>query len=273
MERLGVSTKIFKTFQGKDQLKLLEDSQIYNIELAGDCYEILQSDRQFKILKKELTQSKIKLNSIHVPFCITGEHLDISHPDAKKRDRIVSAALLCLERLAELKGKFLVIHPSHEPISYSSREERLKICVEGLLVLKDNLSKYNDIKVAVENLPRTFLTTNHEEMLKILEKVNSSDFGICLDTNHCSKENLLTTIKIFGPNILTTHISDHNGTEDCHLLPGKGIINWIDCIDTFNFIRYKGVFVYEIYPDRNNFSSDSETILKIKNSFNNLLCK
>ncbi len=281
MFKIGISTKVFNKFHPKEHLRLLSITNISLIELSGNCFHILEDAEAFKNLQRALLYSKIKLNSIHVPFYIeqsdyvgisNPECLDISHPDRAARERAVKAALLCLEQLIELGGCCLVIHPSHEPIKESERIQRLEYSLESLLVLRNHLPTDGSVKIAVENMCRTILGRDSSELLALLKRVNSSHFGVCLDVNHClQQEDVVSATKRYGSLIFSVHISDNDGVEERHWMPGKGVIRWDELAKTFLEVGYNGALIYELYPEQN--CSDERIVKMISDNAKSLFGK
>jgi sugar phosphate isomerase/epimerase len=50
---------------------------------------------------------------------------------------------------------------------------------------------------------------------------------------------------VLGDRLLTLHISDNDGIDERHWLPGQGIINWPGFIRALESSNYAGAFVYE----------------------------
>ena len=61
--------------------------------------------------------------------------------------------------------------------------------------------------IAVENLPRTCLGKNSDEINELISA--NPKLKVCFDTNHLLKENISDFIKKTGKNIVTVHISDY----------------------------------------------------------------
>ncbi len=64
LKQIGISTKLFGSFDPDEHLKLLANSLISQIELSCNCFDILQNDIKFLNLKKALKANKVKLNII-----------------------------------------------------------------------------------------------------------------------------------------------------------------------------------------------------------------
>ena len=192
-----------------------------------------------------IKNSGIKLWSIHVPF---GWEWDISSPDKSNRMMAVYNCSGLIELCAEYNPEKIVIHPSYEPIDYKVREMHLKSCIESLNLLGDR-AKSLGMQLAVESLPRTCLGNTGSEMETIINAVES--VGVCCDMNHHLKETAQEFIKKVGKRITTVHISDYDGIDEQHWLPGTGVNNWAEIIRSLNAIGYSGPWMYEVQLKQN----------------------
>ena len=90
LKQIGISTKLFRSFDPDKHLKLLANSLISQIELSGNCFDILQNDIKFSNLKKALKANRVELNSIHVPFRIkNSDYLGVMDSEYKRRSKSV----------------------------------------------------------------------------------------------------------------------------------------------------------------------------------------
>jgi sugar phosphate isomerase/epimerase len=136
-----------------------------------------------------------------------------------------------------------VLHPSWEPIASEIREQRIQACIRSLPILTKE-AKALGIQLALECLPRTCLGNTGAEMRRLLEA--SPDLGVCVDVNHLVQELPETFIRELGPRIITTHISDNDGLDEKHWMPGEGVIHWREVMEALADIGYRGAFMYEV---------------------------
>ena len=100
--------------------------------------------------------------------------------------------------------------------------------------------------LCIENLPRTCLGRNGQEMMALIEGFDN--VGICFDVNHLlyqSHADFLSSIK--KGSIKTVHISDYNFTDERHLVPGVGDIDWAPVWKGIRNNGYKGVMMFECF--------------------------
>jgi sugar phosphate isomerase/epimerase len=98
--------------------------------------------------------------------------------------------------------------------------------------------------IAVENLPRTCLGKNSEEMLELLsadERLRS-----CFDTNHLLSESHESYIKAVCKYMITSHVSDYDFVDERHLLPGEGKVDWEKLLSDLSENGYVGGWMYEV---------------------------
>ena len=69
---------------------------------------------------------------------------------------------------------------------------------------------------------------------------------VCCDTNHLLSENLPDFIRRIGNKIVTLHVSDYDGIDEKHWLPGEGILDWQEVLTALSEIGYNGPWLYEM---------------------------
>lgn len=110
-------------------------------------------------------------------------------------------------------------------------------CDRGLILLIEPAHRFES------NLIQTI-----EECLRMINELNSDQFGILLDTGHCNVngekfEEVLPLCKGFPLHI---HIDDNMGDADAHLIPGKGTVNFQSLARGLRDIDYHGFVSAEL---------------------------
>ena len=197
-----------------------------------------------EILMGEIQQAGLKVWSVHMPYSRT---LDISVLDDVKRGENVRYMKDMMRVAGTFRPQFIVLHPSSEPISLEEREQRLAnshAAIGELAVVAKEIGA----TLCVENLPRTCLGQNGEEMMRLIEGYD--DVGLCFDTNHLlyqSHEDFLKTID--KGRIKTVHLSDYDFLDERHLIPGQGLIDnkamWAGIKEN----GYDGIMMFECYGE------------------------
>ena len=87
----------------------------------------------------------------------------------------------------------------------------------------------------------------------LFERTKSHVVGLCLDVGHANiTGNLYDLIKKFGPRLYNVHLHDSDGTNDNHLAPGEGTIDWDRFFCGLIQAGYKGPFTFE-FPEKTGF--------------------
>ena len=184
----------------------------------------------------------IELWSIHLPF---SKKLDISILDDDARNFIIETNLALIEEASKHGVKVAVLHPSSEPITDEDRPARLRRSKEAIITLRKQCDKFG-MTLAVENLPRTCLCNRSAEMIELLKDTGAS---IVFDTNHSLVEDnveFLAALANSGIKIASLHISDFDGIDERHRLPGEGINKWNELFAILEKVGYSGPMMYEV---------------------------
>lgn len=198
-------------------------------------------------LMSEIQESGLKVWSVHMPYSRT---LDVSVIDDVKRAENVQYMKDMMRVAGVFQPKFLVLHPSSEPISPDEREQRLANSHASIGELAP-VAKEIGAVLCVENLPRTCLGQNGEEMMRLIEGYD--EVGLCFDTNHLLYQSHADYLKAVAKGkIMTVHLSDYDFADERHLIPGKGLIDnkalWAGIKEN----GYDGIMMFECYgePDQ-----------------------
>ena len=195
-------------------------------------------------LKADIDSSGLKVWSVHMPYSRT---LDISVLDDLKRAENVQYMKDMMRVAGVFQPQYLVLHPSSEPITPDEREQRLSNSHASIGELAP-VAKEIGAVLCVENLPRTCLGQNGEEMMRLIEGYD--EVGLCFDTNHLlyqSHEDYLRAVA--KGKIKTVHLSDYDFADERHLIPGKGLIDnkalWAGIKEN----GYDGIMMFECYGE------------------------
>lgn len=190
--------------------------------------------------KRMANEAGLKVWSCHLPFSRT---LDISVLDDSARMANIAFLKEMITICGEVGPQKLVLHPSSEPIADGEREERIRNSIASIGVLCGEAARIG-AELCIEDLPRTCLGRNSAELLRIVEPY--PDVKICFDTNHLLTEDPVHFVEACGDRIATIHVSDYDGVDERHWLPGKGTIDWPRLYRALMDSGYKGVFMYEL---------------------------
>lgn len=185
------------------------------------------------------TELGLEIWSVHLPF---GSLWDISDLDDAVRGPAIEGLVEIMDWAKGWGPKMLVIHPSFEPIPDEERAERLARAGEAVRLLSGEAAK-RGLRLAVEDLPRTCLGNNAAEIAALIK--DAPEAAVCCDTNHLLTETPEDFIRAIGRRIRTLHVSDYDGVDERHWIPGRGIVNWGAVLCALVDIGYDGPFMYE----------------------------
>lgn len=209
------------------------------MEVSHSLKKHLEADNlpQFAAWAK---QYGVGLWSYHLPFWDDELKFDIS--DVPTADNTVKLFCSLIEQGVEAGIKHFIIHPSTEPISDEDRPSHMERSKKSLYMLAE-FAKTKGAVMCVENLPRTCLGKNSDEMLELLSA--HPDLRVCFDTNHLLKEPFVDFIHAVGDKIVTLHVSDYDYIDEKHWFPGEGLVDWHLLYRTLKEVGYNGVWMYE----------------------------
>ncbi len=236
MYKIGLSTTASK--HTDEFFKACSDAGIEVVEISREKNEIDVLD--YKELKELCEKYGLKIWSFHLPFC-PFEKIDISMPAIAE----ASVKYLCdiIDKATKIGVDKFIIHASGEPIEESERKTRMECAKKSL----DALAKYAKQRgavICVEDLPRTCLGRDSSDVKELISA--NDDLRVCLDTNHMLYEDNVNFIKELGDKIITLHVSDYDGVNERHWLPGEGKNDWQAILAELKRIGYNGPWLYEI---------------------------
>ncbi|MBQ4526474.1 MAG: sugar phosphate isomerase/epimerase [Clostridia bacterium] len=243
-------------------ISAMELSPLYNsngIEYAKDVFSSLD----LMEIKKLSIKTGVELWSYHLPFC--DEEINPAILQATIRRQTIELDKMIIEKVANIGVKVVVIHGSGEPIEAEKRADSLKYATESIYEINEKAKEYG-VVLAVENLPRTCLGRDSDEILKLTE--SDQNIKICFDVNHLLTQSHREFVKNVGHKIATLHISDYDFIDECHLPPGRGKIDWAELVGLLKDIGYNGPFMNEVSgvvvgPDKNKGLITFEELKKI----------
>jgi len=250
---LGTSlSSLCNTLLERDLLKALRNSKVQTFELNAHMFDYDYDGAIRREFKAMLADTGKKVISFHIPFSGVD---DLSNPDETTRKWAISRFRAHYPVIREFGCKFIVLHPSTEIRTNvkAERDERINCLRKSLREVEGELKELN-VQLALEFLPRLCIGNKLADMDQILEGMDLNIFGVCFDVNHIMNQfPLIPEItRKLGKRLFTTHISDYNGIDECHWLPGMGVIDWQGFVEALRDIDYRGPFNYEIKIQEGN---------------------
>ena len=152
----------------------------------------------------------------------------------------------------------MVLHCDNLVETNLSVAEKTEKNVEKLSLLARYV-KGRALTICLENLrphgreDLVLIDSSIEQLLSIIERVDSPNFGVCLDTGHLNltHKNQREFILTAGEKLKALHIADNQGVIDQHLMPfNKGNVNFVEVVQALREVNYQGLFNLEIPGER-----------------------
>ncbi len=262
----GISTHCLAGIDPTAHLPLFGRLGFTEVELNLGYWLWLADDALFMQLKGILTDSGLSVWAYHMPYSGTvpeAGFIDPAHPDAAVREGTVAATAWALERLADLGGRRLVIHPNASHLQAGQRDEAmalscqtLRACAEELQALARRRPEAREIMLAIEPMPPWGLLNRPAEAEAMLDVLDAGSAGLCLDVNHINLagQDPIKYIQRVGGLVCTTHLSDNDGLDERHWAPGRGVLPWTELLAELTGSGYAGPLIFET----GQFGADAE---------------
>lgn len=263
---LGTSlSSLTNHLTSRELIEALRNSEVQTFELNSQMFFYDYDGAVREEFKAMLKETGKRVISYHIPFAGTD---DLSNVDEKLRVQALSRFRAHYAAVKEFGCKYIVLHPSTEIRTNvkAERDERINQLRKSLLEIESEMKEMG-VKVALEFLPRLCIGNTLADMDQILEGLNAELFGVCFDVNHIMNQYPLIPeiTRKLGKRLFTTHISDYDGVDECHWLPGNGVIDWKAFVEALKEIDYQGPFNYEIRQQEGVFAHKVKTL---ENNFN-----
>ena len=166
----------------------------------------------------------------------------------KLTNRFINDIKICKENGIDM----VIMHPTTKfiaPIYNEIGLNRIKKIVK--------YAKKLDVKVAFENLKiKGYIDY-------IIKNMDNDNVGICYDAGHCHAHfNDEFDWNLFKNRIFAIHLHDNDGTDDQHLLPFDGNIEWKEVIKKLKEANYNGPITLELCYRREYFKNSLKDFYK-----------
>lgn len=238
--QMGVSLHTL-SFDIDDKLiELVQKSEVRTLELFSRLF--LENSNKVKAQVRKFDENGLRIATIHSDFW----GADISSADDGAREKSIQSAFFSIELAVEFGASAIVLHSSKEPIAPEERSIRKKYAADSLRIISEKAASKGK-KIAVELLPRTCLGNTVEELFELTQGLSEDSVGFCLDTNHLMDKPFMLPemAKTLGKRLIATHLSDYDGVDEKHQVPGTGVIEWGAFMAALKEIDYQGPFNFE----------------------------
>lgn len=97
----------------------------------------------------------------------------------------------------------------------------------------------------------------------VFAEIESEHLGFCYDSSHdwkCNRDRPWL-LRWLGSRLAVTHLSDNDGVEDRHWLPGNGVVDWSAIAEVFPSQAYGGSIHLEVLPTEQEKSLSADAFL------------
>jgi sugar phosphate isomerase/epimerase len=248
----AISTHLFLyyTLVDKPVLELIAKYGFTAIELwAMKPHFPYDKKEEIKKLREKIKRERIKVVSAHLPMYerihedkkLRGM-LSPSSSDATIRKKWQEEATKSARNAIELGATYFTVHTD---LGFSSANQtELEFTRESLKKVLDKLPSNcflcveNDIG-GIEQI---------EGLLNLIKVFRSEKIGLTLDLGHvlAGGGDIEECIRTAGDQLKVIHAHDNDGTQDAHLPPGMGVMQWERLFEIIEATSFRGPFVWEI---------------------------
>ena len=140
--------------------------------------------------------------------------------------RMIRGHLNLMANVADLGARTYVLHigpklPDEPP---AAAWDRVRRALDELAPQAQALG----LALALENsFTDTYMAQDAEALAAFVADYGAPAVGVCYDSGHAHMAGgAVPVLKTLAPHVVTVHLHDNHGTEDEHLPPGHGTIDW-----------------------------------------------
>jgi len=240
---LGLSSASLVDDFSLEALPVIAQAGFTHLEVFPAKAPWLQTLQDFEQLGQRARESGLVTWSLHAPF---GHHISPAAADETRRTAALQSLSEALNQAEALGAGVVIIHPGYYDPQADDRGEALERAASTYNEIAPEASR-RGLRLALEYLPPkpADLGCSSAELLWFKEKIDA-DLGFCLDVNHANlPEALPDVVRQLAPSLVTTHISDNDGHEEKHWLPGEGVIDWVALMGALREAAYRGPILLE----------------------------
>lgn len=201
-----------------------------------------------------LTASGLTAASMHAPITVGltngvwGRAYSLGSTNGLARTEAVDETCRSIEAARQLGCASIVLHlgiPRGQPIAPSDNDGR---ALSRSLQPIAEACTASGVRLALEVIPNDLATP--AALLDWLDgELDLGNAGVCLDFGHAHLVGgAAEAAEALAGHIITTHVHDNRGTNDDHLLPFAGTIDWPATVTAMAKIGYAGPWIFEL-PD------------------------
>jgi sugar phosphate isomerase/epimerase len=251
--QFGVSTHLFHGERlGPAHLETLAAHGFTLVEIFATRTHVDYHDaRRIDELAGWLAACGMTAGSLHAPICdgfrngTWGRAFSNASGQSAGRLEAVDETRKALEAARRLGCPTVVLHlglPRGQTIPAgdndpASMRRSLEVLAEA--------AEAAGVRLALEVMPNALSTP--EALLDAIEALDLGPTGVCLDVGHAHlMGGAPEAAELLSGHVIATHLHDNAGTEDDHLAPFEGTIDWAATLMALGKIGYGGPLVFEV---------------------------
>lgn len=237
----------FSPYMTQAYADVLRKSKFRNMEITMLPFVVESPEALLSrsLTRQLLKEGAIRSASIHLPFYGNDLLWDPSVLDEEQRKGVVARIVGLIRDNTDIMAPMATLHASLEPPMEEHPRRIDQVCrsIEELIPLAEEL----DFSINVEYLPRNCIGNSAEELRAIVSRFDARHVGICFDVNHVMNRNRETPdmIAALAPRIRSFHISDYDGVDELHWIPGQGIQDWCAIIRQIKSMDHDVLLILE----------------------------
>ena len=202
-------------------------------------------------------------HTIHTPLI----DVYLTSSDEALRADAVARIADAMRFLGELGGRTAIVHPwsrpgpSDPPFTLENVGAAIERGYRSVSELV-KVAEQTGVRIALENLTNRGrdcrpVVTMHE-LRALISRFPPEQVGLCLDTGHACMSGLdpAEQARIASDRLYALHIQDIDGQNDCHWLPGRGVIDWNAVGSALADIQFDGAWTIEPLAARTNATEE-----------------
>ena len=225
------------------------EETLQNIKQAGFSHVMLDVTKSSDLEESIIITKKAGLN---IPYVHLGSRQACElYEKSPHENDFVKDKIREIE-ICKLHGIYtVVLHPAHTDVPISHAPQKPNLCAIENMNKILAAAKLNGIKVALENTETAYC----DHLLYLLDNIDSPYLGLCFDSGHhhlfrCK----IDLIEKYRDRIFAVHFHDnmqdwpvHSWTQDLHLLPFDGTIDFDKIAKGIAKSSYTGITMLESY--------------------------
>jgi sugar phosphate isomerase/epimerase len=191
------------------------------------------------------------VENIHAPF---EDSNFLWSDDRSLRTRVMKDRIGWVEDCARYEIPIMVMHVSRG-IDLSAPNAFGLESIAKIIETADSLG----VTVAIENTRRV------DYFETVMQEIASPNLGFCYDSSHdwlTDKETPTAILRQWCHRLTNVHLSDNDGIEDRHWLPGEGIVDWLEVSHILSSLSFPGHLMLEVMPTETEFAEGPTRFLE-----------